>query len=173
MRLYKSRVPRIADEIVNDLVNEGMIEIDEASKEKDVQDGIGAVLMEYIRMDQRLTEQAKDRLAQRAFDPREFRKIKQTLADQHNFGIGEDALEYLANQIISWFMVTPHVAEVFAEDHDLCRRMFRIFRRHLNVDATLDREVRARLKNLEEGTPKWNIEYDRVLEKLKRTRGLE
>ncbi|RME05033.1 MAG: DUF507 family protein [Deltaproteobacteria bacterium] len=172
MRLYKSKVPRIADEIVNDLVTEGMIEIDEESEDSDVKAGIEAILMEYIRMDQRLSEQTKDHLAQRAYDHREFRKIKQTLADRKNFGIGDDMLDYLTNQIISWFMVTPHVAEVFSEDHELRRRMVQIFRRHLDIDVTLDREVRARLKNLEEGTLQWEIEYDRVLRELKRKRGI-
>jgi len=41
------------------------------------------------------------------------------------------------------------------------------------VDDELDEEVRRKIKNLEEGTATWEIEYSKVLDQMKRNRGLE
>jgi hypothetical protein len=68
---------------------------------------------------------------------------------------------------------SKNVDEVFAEDHVLRKKMGDVFKKHLEVDEELDREVRRRIRNLEEGTEAWDIEYNRVLAQLKRQRGLE
>jgi hypothetical protein len=40
------------------------------------------------------------------------------------------------------------------------------------VDDEIDREARARLKHLQEGTGAWEIEYQKTIELLRRSRGL-
>jgi hypothetical protein len=40
------------------------------------------------------------------------------------------------------------------------------------ADAELEAEVRAQLKHVKEGTAQWDIEHARVLEAVKRKRGL-
>jgi len=50
--------------------------------------------------------------------------------------------------------------------------MMRLFRKHLVEEADLDREVRARLKNMRPGSDRWDIEYRRVLDDVRRKRGL-
>jgi hypothetical protein len=40
------------------------------------------------------------------------------------------------------------------------------------VDDEIDREARARLKHLQEGTNAWDIEYQKTVELLRRSRGL-
>jgi hypothetical protein len=40
------------------------------------------------------------------------------------------------------------------------------------VDSTLDAEVRAQLRHVREGTRDWEIEYAKVLEQVKRRKGL-
>ncbi|HCP46518.1 MAG TPA: DUF507 domain-containing protein, partial [Deltaproteobacteria bacterium] len=52
------------------------------------------------------------------------------------------------------------------------KTLMRIFRRHLIEEADLDREVRGRLKNIRPGSDKWDIEYRRVLDDIRRKRGL-
>jgi hypothetical protein len=47
-----------------------------------------------------------------------------------------------------------------------------VFKKHMAVDATLDAEVRAQLRHAREGTREWEIEYARVLEQVKRKKGL-
>jgi hypothetical protein len=41
------------------------------------------------------------------------------------------------------------------------------------VDEELDAEVRQRIKNLEEGTATWEIEYNRVMEQIKQKHGIK
>jgi hypothetical protein len=43
---------------------------------------------------------------------------------------------------------------------------------HLDVDEDIDREARGRLKHLQEGTQAWDIEYSKVVEQIRRSRGL-
>ena len=52
------------------------------------------------------------------------------------------------------------------------RKMIQVFRSHLDIDDELDQEVRRRIKNLTEGTAAWEVEYTKILEQLKRIRGL-
>jgi hypothetical protein len=42
----------------------------------------------------------------------------------------------------------------------------------MDVETDLDREVRSKIKNLEEGTNTFEVEYARVMEQIKKTRGL-
>ena len=65
-----------------------------------------------------------------------------------------------------------HVDEVYAEDIELRRKMTTVLRKDMAVDNDLDREVRRRIKNLQEGTTGWEIEYRRLMDDLKRTKRL-
>jgi hypothetical protein len=47
-----------------------------------------------------------------------------------------------------------------------------IFKKHMAVDATVDAEVRAQLRHLREGTRDWEVEYARVLDQVRRRKGL-
>ena len=62
--------------------------------------------------------------------------------------------------------------EVFGEDRTMRKTMMRLLRKHLVEEADLDREVRSRLKNMRPGTDKWDIEYRRVMDDVRRKRGL-
>ena len=42
----------------------------------------------------------------------------------------------------------------------------------LMVDEAIDQEVRDRIKNLEEGSQAWDVEYAKTIELLRRSRGL-
>jgi hypothetical protein len=64
------------------------------------------------------------------------------------------------------------VEEVYVEDVGLRRRMAPIFKKHMAVDSTLDAEVRAQLRHVREGTREWEVEYARILEQVRRKKGL-
>ena len=78
----------------------------------------------------------------------------------------------LLDQIVECFFYSNYVEEVFASDLDLRRKMAPILKRHMSVEDDLDREVRARIKHVEEGTPAWEIEYQKTLELVRRTKGV-
>jgi len=170
MRLYSGKIPTIAGEIVKILSDAGDIAVvDRGEAEMDAQ----AVLKEYLRLDREITDKAKDLLQKRGLPYEQFGKIKRTLAHEKNLGLGEEALEWMTNQMIESFMQSPHIEEIFAEDTVLRKRMADILRKHMLVDEELDEEVRRKIKNLEEGTATWEIEYSKVLDQMKKNRGLE
>jgi hypothetical protein len=169
MRLYSGKIPTIAGEIVKSLLDAGDIAVvDRAEAEMDAQ----AVLKEYLRLDREITDKAKDVLQKRGLPYEQFGKVKRTLAHEKAFGLGEEGLEWMTNQMIESFMQSPHIEEIFAEDGVLRKRMADIMKKHMLVDEELDEEVRRKIKNLEEGTATWEIEYGKVLDQMKKNRGL-
>jgi hypothetical protein len=70
-------------------------------------------------------------------------------------------------------MSSRHVEEVFAEDAVLRRKIKDIAKKHMQVDEAIDQEVRDRIKNLEEGTQAWDVEYNKVLEQIKAKHGVD
>lgn len=170
MRLYSGKIPGIGTEIVKALVDAGDIEVaDRVEAELDVQ----AVLKEYLRLDREITEKAKDVLLKKNLPYEQFGKVKRSLAGEKGFGFGDEGLEWMTTQMIESFMQSPHIDEIFVDDATLRRRMVEILRKHMQVDQELDEEVRRRIKNLEEGTATWEIEYGKVLDQMKKNRGLE
>jgi hypothetical protein len=170
MRLYSGKIPSIGTEIVKALVEAGDIEVeDRAEAEMDVQ----AVLKEYVRLDREITEKAKDILSKKNLPYEQFGKIKRALAGERSFGLGDEGLEWMTSQMLESFMQSPHIAEIFAEDSVMRKRMADVLKKHMQVDDELDEEVRRRIKNLQEGTSTWEVEYGKVLDQIKRNRGLD
>jgi hypothetical protein len=170
MRLYSGKIPAVGSEIVKSLVEAGDIEVsDRGEAEMDVQ----AVLKEYIRLDREITEKTKDVLQKRNLPYEQFGKVKRALAGEKGFGLGEEGLEWMTTQMIESFMQSQHIAEIFVDDAVLRKRMSDVLKKHMQVDEELDEEVRRRIKNLEEGTSTWEVEYGKVLDQIKRNRGLD
>jgi uncharacterized protein len=170
MRLYSAKIPIIARDIVKQLVDDGDIEV---SNHEEAELDIQAVLKEYQRMDRELTERAKDVLEQRGLQHEAFGKEKKRIADEKGFGLGEEGVNWMCTQIVETFMHSQFVDEVFASDADLRKKMKVAIKRHMQVDEELDVEVRKRIKNLEEGTANWEVEYQKVLDQMKKKRGIK
>jgi hypothetical protein len=169
MRLYSAKIPAIAAEIVRALAD-GDIECSEpAEVELDVQ----SVLKEYVRVDRELTDKAKDIAEKRGLPYGGHTKIKRQLADEKDFGLGEDAVTWICTQLVETFMHSSNVDEVFADDATLRRKVKDVLRKHMTVDEELDAEVRQRIKNLEEGTQAWELEYGRVMEQIRQKHGIK
>ena len=170
MRLYAGKIPVIAAEIVKTLVdNDELSILDRGESELDVQ----AVLKEYLRLDRECTEKAKDLLQKRNLPYEHFGKIKRQLAAEKAFGLGDESLDWMTTQMIESCMQSPHVEEVFADDATLRKRMTDILKKHMQIDDEIDAEVRRRIKNLEEGTATWEVEYQKALGQIKKNRRLD
>jgi hypothetical protein len=170
MRLYAGKIPVIGAEIIKALVDAEDISVtDKAEAELDVQ----AVLKEYLRLEREITDKAKDVLQKRNLPYEQFGKVKRALAKEKSFGLGDDGLEWMTTQMIESFMQSMHVEEIFAEDTTLRKRMVDILKKHMQVDDEVDQEVRRRIKNLEEGTATWEVEYQKALEQIKKNRKLD
>ena len=169
MKLFSGKIGIIAAELVKVLAEQNAIDTEEpAEVELDVE----AVLKEYVRTDRHLTEKSKDICEEKGLPFSSFPKIKKQLAPRRGFAIGDDALDYLMDQIIGAFMHSRFVEEIFSEDHELKVLMRTIIRKHTEIEDELDKEARAKIKNLQEGTQDWEIEYAKTMSQIKRKRGL-
>jgi hypothetical protein len=169
MRLYSGKVPVIAEEIVQTLVKDGDIETENI---EEVRLDVEAVMKEYLRQERQVIEEAKTRMEIRGLPYGQLGKMKASVARERQLPVGEDMLPYLLEQILTMLFHSANVDEVFSDDVVLRKKMTAIMRRHMDVEGDLDREVRSRIKNLEEGTASFEIEYQRVMEELKRKKRL-
>ena len=170
MRLYSGKIPAVASEIIRSLSDAGDIEVGDVGE---AQLDVEAVLKEFLRMEREITDRTKDLLESRSLPYDQFGKIKRAVAEERGFGLGEESLNWICNQVLETFMQSAHVDEIYADDATMRRKMRDILKKHMQVDEALDEEVRRRIKNLQEGTATWEIEYQKVLEQIKRNRGIE
>ena len=169
MRLFPAKVPQIAAEMIKALVDAGDIEV-EAPDE--VRLDIESVLNQYIRDEQEISERARDIAAQRGLGPNEIARMKKLVADERKVKIGDDAIDYLLDQLVEMLMHSNNVAEVFAEDFELRRKMRDPLRKQAAEEEELQKEIRSKLKHVEEGSALWEVEYRRMMEDIKRRKGL-
>jgi hypothetical protein len=169
MRLFSGKISVIAQEIVASLTQGGDIEAPHAAE---VQADIEAVLKEYLRQERRVVDEAKHRLEVRGLSHAEFGKMKSQVAKDLRVATGEDALPYLLDQILEMLFHSANVEEIFADDVVLRQKITAILRRHMDIEQELDRAVRSKIKNLEEGTAAFETEYARVMEQIKRNKRL-
>jgi uncharacterized protein len=169
MRLYSARIPKLAQEMVATLTDGGDIEVSAA---KEVQLDVEAVLQQYAKDEQEVNDRAKDMMAQRSLPQAELGRIRKLLADERKIKIGDEAIDYVLDQLIEMLMHSTNVEEIFSEDHVLRRKLREPLRRLDAEDEKLEAEVRAHLGHVQEGTRTWEIEYRRMMEDIKRRKGL-
>lgn len=170
MKLYHSQFNVIAQDILRTLRKQELIEV-AAEELGEAELDIVGVLKEYNRMDRSLTQQARDSVGTdgRTAEMRE----KQRLARDKNFRTGEEGIEYIVSQILETFMQSDRIEEIYGTDRDL-RRVITVVLKKFTEDRSeeLDVEVRSKLKNLQEGSAAWDIEYQRTLARVKERKGL-
>ena len=171
MRLYSGKIAPISEEVVAILSSEGDIDVLPDEREEANLD-VQAVLKEYLRTEREVGDEARDLLAKRGLDHTAFGRTKRKLAETRGFGLGENAIGWIADQILDMMMHSSHVEEVYSEDHEIRAKLAKILRRHMATDEDLDREVRRRIKNLQEGSDSWDIEYAKMEATLRRLQGL-
>ena len=169
MRLYSGKVRDLGEELAKALIEGGDIE---SAGRSEVAKDLESVLTAYIQADRDATERAKDIMQNRGLPQSEFSRIKKLAAEQRGIKVGDETLDYLLDQLIEMLMHSGNVEEVFAEDHDLRRRMRPILRKYLEMDDAVDAEVRSKLKHMQEGSRVWEVEYQRIMGDIQRRKGL-
>lgn len=170
MRLYAGKIDTIAAEVITRLTTDGDLEV---SDPKEAQLDVAAVLKEYIRVDRELTDRAKDILEIRGLPHSHLARTKRQLAEQKDFGLDEEAVSWITTQMLETFMQSRNVEEIFGEDVQLRKKIKEIVTKHMKVEEELDGEVRQRMKNIQEGTDSWEIEYARVMDQIKQKHGIK
>ena len=172
MKLLSGKVPALAHDLVEALRSAELIEVlDEEISE--VEMDVESVLREYIRADKEITDRARDVIATQKRDYSELNKIKAQVARERGFGIGETMPEYLNAQLIEALLHSRHVEEVFGMDNELVVAITPVLRKHLAADEELDAEVRRRIRNFQEGTVAFDVQYRKVQEELRRTKRMD
>lgn len=170
LRLYSGKVSVIAEEIVQALTRDAEIETDSPDELKlDIE----AILREYLRLERQVVDEAKNRMQNRGLEFGALGKVKSQVAKERGAPQAEDALPYLIDQVLRMFFHSENVIEVYGDDMAIRQKITPIMRRHMEEDSEIDREVRGQIRNLQEGTFAFESEYKRVLEQMKRRRGLE
>jgi hypothetical protein len=171
MRLFSGKIPIISDEVIRVLCKDGDIEII-ANEEEEARLDVESVLREYLRTEREVEDQARDLLTARGLGHTGFGRAKRQIAEDRGFGLGEDAVAWICDQILDLFMHTHHIEEIYSDDQVLRRKLADILKKHMAEDEDLDLEVKKRMRHLEEGTLAWDVEYDKVQSKIRRLKGL-
>jgi hypothetical protein len=171
MRLYPKVIPIIAREAVQKLMQESDIEV-EALRIADAEMDLAAIMREYLSNEERVNQATREALERRGYDHSKFNQVKREMADVRGFKMGDEGIEYVINQMIEFLLISRNVEEVFSADNVIRVKIFGIMKKHLDVDDEIDKEARGRLKHLQEGTTAFEVEYGKMVEQIRRARGL-
>jgi hypothetical protein len=169
MRLFSGKIPTISEEVVRVLTADGDIETEAPAE---VILDVESVLKEYLRYEREISDEAKNRLEARGLPYAQLGKLKAQVAKEKGAPPTDETLPYLLEQIMNILFHSPNVVEIFAEDPDLRKKLAPVLKKHMDVGGELDEQVRSKIKNLEEGTATFEIEYARIMDDMKRKKGL-
>jgi hypothetical protein len=172
MRLYRRLVPKISKDIVRGLLAESLIDIEDGHRDEAELD-VAGVLVDYLNAEEKLASDARDEMDRRKLPQEKYGLVKRALADQRKIAIGDDTLDFILDKVVESLFNSKHISEIFAEDHDIRRKARDVIGKYSGVDEELDREARGRLRNLREGTPEWDIEYQKTIKQLRSLKGFE
>jgi uncharacterized protein len=170
MKIYRRVIPKIAKDIIRSLLAARSIEVEDGHRDEAELD-VAAVLVEYLNELDKLKNDAQDAIERHKLPAEMLGRVKKTMAETRKVVLGDGALEHVLDKILEALFTSKHIEEVFAEDNELRKVVQIAVQKYLGVDEELDREVRGRLKNLREGTSEWEVEYGRLIEQMRSTKG--
>lgn len=171
MKIYRKVIPKIAKDVVRSLLANQAIEVEDGRRDEAELD-IAGVLVEYLNSLDRVSQDAHEALQRHSLPPETLGRVKRSLAETRQVAIGDDALDFVIDRMIDALFNSKNIEEIFSEDVDLRRQVTDSLRKYLGVDEELDREVRGRLKNLREGTSEWEVEYSRLIDRMRHSRAV-
>lgn len=171
MKIYKGRISVMANDLAKHLMDEKAVEVlpEEVSE---FQLDIESVLKSYVDMDRQIHEEAQEVITKRGLEFDSLHRVKKEIARKYNFALGDDALDWVTDQLIEILYHTTHVEEVWSDNNEIRRIARPVLQKYTSIDDDLDVEVRKRIKNLSEGSVAWDIKYQQVLEDVRRRKGL-
>ncbi len=171
MRIYPKLIPTMAREIVQLLTKDGDIEVLPESMDAARED-FASIIRQYQIQEESVTDDAKTLLIRRDWPRSKLAEAKRIVAAQRRIPVGDDGVDFIINQMLEFMFMSNNIEEVYAQDHTMRKKIVTILRKYFKIDEEVDKEVRAKLKHLQEGTSDWEIQYKRVLEQVRRRKGL-
>lgn len=171
MKLYRARIPQIADKCIEVLEDAGHIEITPGRRPEAVAD-LEAIMEDYLRRDSQLRESTRDRMAEEGISYDQYGRTRARMAGQMEHPTGDDVERFLVRQFIEMMLNSPNVDEVFAEDAILYRKLMEVIQAFdVDEDAIRD-EARSKIKNVAEGTMEYEIAMRHAIRDVKKRMGL-
>ncbi len=169
MFLPPHRVTDVAREMLQLLQQEGNIE---TNMPREVQLDLEAVLNQYLKTEQDLMQRARQTVESRGLPQRDFGRVLYSLAEQRGVKVGDEAIDYVLEQLLEMLLNSSNVEEIYAEDHDLRRQLRIPLRKLTETKEKAEKEPRSKVQQVAEEIPLWEIEYQRMMEDIRRRRGL-
>ena len=171
MKLYRARIPAIANNVISELVNGGDIEV-EPENHGEAELDLVSIMEEFLRRDFQLRERVKEQMSVANVGYDQYGKWRSRLAEEWNHPTGEAVSKFMARQFIENFMISRFVEEVFTEDALLWRKTLDLLRNHNVDERALREEAIASIKNEREGTVDYEIAMQKALREVKKRKGL-
>ncbi len=171
MKLYKGKIPVIAEQVVSRLADEGDVELVPDMKSEAVED-LESIMKNYLRQERRLNNVVRDHIADYKIEYDRRGEIRREKAKEMGHPIGDRVMSYLATQFNRMIMNSPNFDEVYSEDRVIRSKIFEVLRANNVNEAELREEAKARLSNLDENSLEYQIRYREAIADVRRRRGL-
>ena len=171
MKLYRAKIPAIAQQVVDRLITESCIEVRPENREEAERD-LAAIMEEYLRRDGELREQIRDHMADQHIQYSEYGRTRKKIADELGHPLGDDVERFLCRQFIENMMISPHVEEVFEEDRVMYKKVMEILKENDVDENEIREEAASRIKNVQEGTVDYELQLQEQMRQVKKRRGL-
>ncbi len=171
MKLYRTKVPTIAREVLDLLTRENDIEVAPDHRDEAIKDLV-AIMEDYLRRDNDFRNLVRDDMARRNVPYDQYGQVRKQIAEQTGHALGDDVERFLCRQFIEMMLNSPHVDEVYEEDKEIYRKVMGILRAN-DVDETAIRaEAATKIKNVKEGTVEYEEAMLHAMRDVKKRKGL-
>lgn len=180
MKLPAKLVERVADNIVDDLIQSHLIEADNP---EEFRNKVKELIIQAIEEEKEIEKEAENLVEQHMHIVQSeelryrtaVRKVKERLAEERNIHLNpEERMNQVAHKIKK-LIETDDTVEIFDHPNKIRRRIFEKLKQLVREEKEIDREVRKRIKSysrkIEEGTPEWRILYNRIYEDILKRKG--
>lgn len=171
MKLYRAKIPVIAEQTIRTLIEEGDIEVVPDQREEAEKDLV-AIMEEYRRRDMEFRNLIKDHMAAHKIPYDQYGRTRGRLAEEIHHPTGDDVERYLTRQFIENMMISPNIDEVYSEDKVMHRKIIGILRDHHVDEREIREEAISKIKNVREGTVDYEIALQSAMRDVRKRRGL-
>ena len=171
MKLYHTKIPEIATEIIETLIKADLLELRAEVRSEAEQDLI-AIMEEYLRRDRALREKVREYMHSRSVPYSRYGRIRSRMADNWGHPLSDDVERFLARQFVENFMMSRFIEEVFGTDEVLYKTVIDVLRQYHVDEAALREEARGKVKNVKEGSVEYEIALEQALREVKKRHGL-
>ena len=171
MKLYKGKIPVIAQEVITKLVDNEELEIDPEYRNEAEKDLI-SIMNAYLHAENRLRAEVKDYMAVHKISYDQKGEIRRKISKEMSHPIGDKVMPFLASQLNQIILNSPNFEEVYADDRAIQKVIFDVLRAHNVNEKELYEEARAKLLHLSENSMEFQIRFPEALNDVRRKRGL-